>query len=102
MYSGKLMVTYGGVPGRICSNSEWDDDDATVACKQMGFRHGMAYHHTEGTDRFLDTGGPIWLSNLKCNGHERRLGDCERPVWGNVSECGQDSAGVLCYSDAGI
>ena len=101
-YTGRLLITYAEVTGRICGNDKWDDNDATVACRELGYTNGIAYQHSEGTHRFLDTDGPIWLTNLHCDGTERRLGDCRRPSWGDITECDGHSAGVLCMSDSGV
>ena len=101
-YTGRLLITYANVTGRICGNDQWDDTAALVACRELGYTHGIAYYHSEGTDRFLDTDGPIWLTNLQCSGDEERLVDCQHPGWGKVTECTGNSAGVLCMSDQGM
>ena len=36
-YSGLVQVCIGGVWGSICRNRYWDNNDASVLCKQLGF-----------------------------------------------------------------
>ena len=43
-YVGAVILKYLNIDGRICSDS-WDDDDADVVCKQLGFFQGIAYVH---------------------------------------------------------
>ena len=51
----------------------WDNTDATVVCRQLGFYSSVrAYgsaQHGRGT-------GPIWLSRLSCSGIESSLFNC--------------------------
>lgn len=37
--SGSLELTYMNISGRICAD-DWDEKDATVACRQMGYVKG--------------------------------------------------------------
>ena len=44
-YYGAVQVCIGGVWGSICSDSFWDNNDASVVCKQLGFSpYGMYYN----------------------------------------------------------
>ena len=36
-YVGQVQVCVGGVWGAICLNSYWNNSDASVVCKQLGF-----------------------------------------------------------------
>ena len=36
-YSGHVQVCIGGVWGSICSNDYWNNEDASVLCRQLGF-----------------------------------------------------------------
>ena len=43
--TGRVSVQQYGIWGRVCPNS-WDDSDATVVCKGLGFAGGVAYKYT--------------------------------------------------------
>ena len=45
-YYGAVQVCVGGIWGSVCSNSFWDNNDASVVCKQLGFSsYGMYYNN---------------------------------------------------------
>lgn len=97
---GKVQLTYLGVTGHICSDG-WDDKDAQVVCRELGFSNGEAYYHSwQGF--YEEYYGPWWTSNVACNGTEDKLGDCHSDDWGSVSACANKNlAGVLCYTNGG-
>ncbi|VDI12508.1 Hypothetical predicted protein, partial [Mytilus galloprovincialis] len=77
--SGRLEVYYNEAWGTVCDD-EFDEKDATVACKQLGYNNG----------KFLDSNGNgtgnTWLDDLECTGNEPTLGDCKNGGWG-VENC---------------
>ena len=40
---GSVTVTFMNISGRICAD-EWDDADAAVVCRQLGYSQGL---HTD-------------------------------------------------------
>ena len=36
-FYGQVQVCIGGVWGSVCRNEYWDNNDASVICKQLGF-----------------------------------------------------------------
>ena len=87
---GRVEVYLSGRWGTVCDD-RWDDTDATVACRQLGYHSGTAH----GLAHFGQGSGPIWLDNVSCTGRESRLIDC--PYNPNTSLCGHyEDAGVTC------
>eukprot|EP00057_Strongylocentrotus_purpuratus_P018644 XP_011673118.1 PREDICTED: deleted in malignant brain tumors 1 protein-like [Strongylocentrotus purpuratus] len=67
---GRIEVQYAGEWGTVCDD-EFDDDDAKVVCRQLGYR-GEAVslgNQRPGT-------GEILLDNVGCLGVESNLGQC--------------------------
>ncbi|KAG8509575.1 Macrophage receptor MARCO [Galemys pyrenaicus] len=86
---GRGEVYYNGVWGTICDD-DWDNNDATVFCRMLGFSSGKAiYNVGAGT-------GQIWLDNVACAGSELSLWNCGKNSWGSHN-CGHgEDAGVDC------
>lgn len=69
---GRVEIAINKVWGTVCDAS-WDDMDARVLCRQMGYHDGYALkeaHYGQGKV------SPIWLSHLKCTGNEKALHVC--------------------------
>ena len=74
----------------------WDDNDATVICKQMGYSRGSA----RVSGYFGEGSGLVLLDNVKCNGGESTVFACSHRNFGE-SDCGHnEDAGVVCYGEA--
>ena len=95
--TGILRVTMGGMEGRICGDG-FDDLDAKVACKSMGFKGGVAYKYTlSGSPKDEQSQLPLLTSGLSCVGNETSLEECPRRDFTTSGTCSGD-AGVLCYN----
>jgi len=75
----------------VCSHSGWDNRDAIVACKQLGFGDNA----TATSDRNLSAinNTAEFLKDLECNGDESRLIYCNHKIENN--HC-NESAGLTC------
>ena len=89
---GNLLVYQDGQWGGVCDD-EWDEYDARVACRQLGFPGSLGI--TNG-GLFGYSPSQIWMDNIYCYGTEERLEDCRFEGWG-VHDCDRtEAAGVRC------
>lgn len=96
--SGRVEIFYRGVWGTICDDN-WDIDDATVACRQLGYKYAV---------RALQGGhvpygsGRIWFDDVGCTGREQSLSSCSHAGWGKHNCVHKEDAGVECSSKGKI
>ena len=50
--TGRVTVQQYGIWGRVCPNA-WDDNDATVVCKMLGYLGGVAYKYTSAGNKAI-------------------------------------------------
>ena len=87
-----MEVNYNGEWGTVCDD-EWDDTDAGVVCRQLGFgSSGTAI----GSAGFGQGSGAIWLNRVMCTGSESILPRCGHLGVGINSCTHSDDAGVTC------
>lgn len=92
-FHGILEVRIDGIWGRVCLHN-FDDTDASVACRQLGFDGGVAYLHIMKNDR------PVLMRDVNCTGNETSLDQCASEKFSpDLSHCnyGSNDAGVVCY-----
>ncbi|XP_071492289.1 scavenger receptor cysteine-rich domain-containing protein DMBT1-like [Diadema antillarum] len=98
LVEGRIEVFYNGAWGTVCDNG-WDDNDAQVVCRQLGYSTTNAEAVSGGT--FGEGSGSILLDNVGCHGWESILSNCSSNGWYN-HDCGHnDDAGVRCVSEKG-
>ena len=90
---GRVEVYYNYQWGTVCDDG-WDDTDAGVVCRQLGFgSSGTAI----GSAGFGQGSGSIWLNNVTCTGSESTLVSCGHHGVGNTRSCYHyEDAGVRC------
>ncbi|XP_035663827.1 uncharacterized protein LOC118407459 [Branchiostoma floridae] len=95
---GRVEVRSGELEwGTVCDDG-FDDRDAQVVCRQLGYRGGVA---TAGGD-FGEGTGNIWLQNVGCSGAESSVEDCQIQSWGNQDCSHSQDAGVVCTGEVSI
>ncbi|XP_076436243.1 scavenger receptor cysteine-rich type 1 protein M160-like [Babylonia areolata] len=94
--SGRLEVRYQGTWGTVCDRN-FDDNAATVVCRQLGFNTGRA--RAFGAARFGQGQGQIWLSGARCVGAESRLAQCSLTMGAGTCDHTHD-VGVACNGGA--
>ena len=96
---GRLEVYYNGEWGTVCDDG-WDDTDAGVVCRQLGFgSSGTAI----GSAGFGQVSGPILLDGVVCTGNELVLAHCHSLGVNVTMSCNHnDDAGVRCSNEQGI
>ena len=67
-----MEVNYNGEWGTVCDDG-WDDTDAGVVCRQLGFGLSGTAIASAG---FGQGSGPILLNNVACTGNESLLARC--------------------------
>ena len=88
-YFSAVKVYGSEIWGRVCGEF-WDDDDASVACRQLGYYGGLAtYYQSSSTV-------PVLITEINCHGTETDLMTCPQ----SQSMCyTNNTAGVICYQN---
>ena len=87
-----MEVYYNGEWGTVCDDG-WDNIDATVVCRQLGFYPSVIAY---GSATFGQGTGPIWLSKLSCFGNESSLFECGQLNVATKNCTHSDDAAVYC------
>ena len=93
--AGRIEILYAGVWGAISSHN-WDVNDATVVCRQLGYQAGAeAALKNRVFGPFI---GPVWLTNLQCTGNEKNMMECAHDKIANKTEQSPSSqfASLIC------
>jgi hypothetical protein len=93
--AGRVEVCVGGLWGTVCSQG-WDNVDASVACRQLGYAGGVALTRTSGVFP-PGTNQRIHMSSVACNGSETGLTLCAA-VTQSTGCVHRDDAGAACYA----
>ena len=91
-HEGRVEVFHNGQWGTVCDDF-WSSNDATVLCRQLGYERFLAFHR----EAFFGEGtGPIWYDNLRCDGTEANLTQCDFNGIGDHNCAHSEDAGVTC------
>ena len=90
---GTVQIYHNGTWGTVCDDG-WDDHDAKVVCRQLGFTD--TYIRAVSNAHFGVGSGPIMLDNVRCYGHESGLSSCRFDGWYHHGCSHYEDAGVIC------
>ena len=96
---GRVEVKYSGEWGTVCDDG-WDDTDAGVVCRQLGFgSSGTAI----GSAGFGQGSGITFLDSILCTGSESILASCGHLGINVTRSCNHSNdAGVRCNGLQGM
>ena len=88
-----MEVYYNGEWGTVCDDG-WDNTDAGVVCRQLGFYYSSVRAY--GSAQYGQGKGPIWLSRLSCVGNELSLFECNQLNVATKNCTHSNDASVFC------
>jgi len=92
--AGRVEVNIAGIWGTI-RNRGWDMNASNVACRQLGYPGAeAAILSTVGP--YGKGVGPVWMSDLDCEGREDSLWKCSWPRIAGIYWDHDNDAGVIC------
>ena len=99
---GRLEIYYDGKWGTICDD-HWSTEDATVACRALGFPAGSVLSEPFGSGIYPpgERGQRIWLDDMGCTGGEGHPLDCEAPPIGEHNCRHAEDVGLRCLKTTG-
>ncbi|KFP43217.1 Neurotrypsin, partial [Chlamydotis macqueenii] len=96
-FEGTVEVYLNGIWGTICG-SHWDNNDATVICRQLALGE-------KGTAKHIPFSGlgliPVYWSEVRCRGDEENILLCEKDIWQDGTCPQKMAAAVTCLSSLG-
>jgi len=93
---GRVEIYHERQWGTVCDD-DWDFNDATVVCRQLGYTSGQAFRSA----RYGPGEWTIWMDNVDCMGTEESLTLCSFNGWG-INNCAHsEDAGVMCFNSSG-
>ena len=91
---GRVEIFISDEWGMVCDNN-WDDVDARVVCRQMGYIDGRAM--TGGRFGKSDT-SVMWMDEVDCKETSPSLDSCIHGGW-TQHNCSSFAAGVECLDE---
>lgn len=91
---GRIEVYHNATWGTVCDDYE-QKEAADVVCRQLGFNGSLGKPvccsaYGKGVD-------PIWLDDVRCEGDEVSVFNCEHEEWGEHDCDHTEDLGVVCY-----
>ena len=99
---GRLEVFYDGEWCTVCDDY-WNEDEADVACRQIGFVGGSVKDWDRFRNSFFPPGAEdqtIALDDVTCTGSESELAECRHQGWGRANCNHNEDVGVRCIRNS--
>jgi len=98
--TGRVEIKFNNTWAQICEEDMWDTNDALVACRHLGFNSAKK---VPVDNKFEKSPSGYWLIELKCNGQENDLSQCQYTLDNNNGPSSTCAAGfypanVQCLS----
>ena len=93
-----MEVNYNGEWSTVCDDG-WDNTDAGVVCRQLGFG---SFGTAIGSTGFGQGSGSIWLNSVTCTDSESQLASCGHLEIGVTRSCSYfEIAAMTCLNVPG-
>lgn len=91
-----MEICFNNTWGTVCDDG-WGNNDARVACRQLGFsdRGAVSLNMLQGV---VPGSGRTWLDNVQCRGTEAQLIACRANPLGNENCAHTEDAGIRCQA----
>ena len=97
---GHVEIKYNGIWGTICDDLfDRNNNGAMVLCRMMGHRIGQ--YSTEYRQSNVTKASKIWLDDVKCQGNETNIDNCQREPWGNGNCEHHEDVAIRCTNYTG-
>ncbi|XP_014238862.1 lysyl oxidase homolog 3 [Trichogramma pretiosum] len=93
-FEGNVEILHKGSWGNVCDD-EWDELEARVVCRQLGYGSARARATTRGN--FGQARRRYWMDDVICDGVEPELAKCRFNGWAKSDCRGDEAAGVVCH-----
>ena len=93
---GNVLICHDDRFGPVCDDY-WSEVDhaAGVACRQLGYPTGSA---TVLSFFGRPSSWDYWLDDVRCDGTEASLGECDHRPWGDHNCSADEAAGAICLT----
>ena len=100
VFEGRLEIFHAGEWGSVC-NTGFTEVEASVACVSLGFEFGGIVKPPKpksraGTDPFDSKQTRFWMDQVRCQGNEKDIQDCEYLGWGNHNCARNQEVEIVC------
>ncbi|KAK3727157.1 hypothetical protein QZH41_015176 [Actinostola sp. cb2023] len=88
---GKVQIIFNNISRTICGDQDWDIKDAHVVCRMLGFPRALA-----AIRQYAKRSGGLSLPNVRCNGDEKTIEECDHGGWDQPTCSKGFDAGIIC------